>query len=444
MAQFLMGDVASSSINRILGNSFHGDAWSFFVQDDWKVNRKLTLNLGLRYDYQQKPYERNNGHINFDPNGTDPETGLQGIVVFAGRDGQPRSFIDEDYNDFGPRFGFAYDVFGTAKLVVRGGYGIYYPDIFWRNWMGDTTLFSTTTTSYSAIGPGEHAFRFQDGFPYPYTQPGKSLFPGARLGQGTNYNESDKTTPLTQQWNMSVQTQLGRWMIDATYAGNKGNHMNGGGYNLNQVDPDIRFQLQQSLNDKVPNPYAGLVPGGLGAATITRERAMMAYPYYSSVSIRNPRLGNYISHQFQLNVKRRMADGLLVNFAYTNGKRITDTNNVPVNWNLENSNDTGFQNGLYDRQSNRSLDPADVAQRGVVALLYELPVGPGKAWNPDSAVLRKIVGGWQINTIGIMQTGVPLRIRGASNFQANRPNSTGQSAKLDDPTRTSGSTRERL
>ncbi len=436
MAQFLLGEVSSANIQRILGNSWHGYALSFFIQDDWRITRKLTLNLGLRYDFQQKPYERHNGHINFDPNGRDPATGLPGIVVYAGVDGQPRSFMDEDYNDFGPRFGFAYDSFGNGKLVLRAGYGIYYPSIFWRNFFGDTTLFSTTTTQYTAQGPGLRAFLFAEGPPFaPVSAPGASAGPGARLGQSVSWTESDSTTPLTQQWNFSIQTQLGNWMFDATYAGNKGNHFAAAGYNLNQVDPRLRFELKQALNDSVPNPCAGLVPGGLGAAKTSRERTLMAYPCYSSVSIRNPRLGNYLSHQFQLNVRRRMANGLLVNFAYTAGKRISDSEAVPVDWNLENSLDIGFQDGLYNRKVNRSLDPADVSQRGVVSLLYELPMGPGKPFNPGNAVLRTILGGWQVNAIGLMQTGVPLRIRGASNFQANRPNSTGQSAKLDNPSR---------
>ena len=435
LAQFLLGEVTRSRIDRILGAAWHGYALSFFIQDDWRVTRRLTLNLGLRYDFQQKPYERNNGQINFDPNGTDPETGLPGITVYAGVDGQPRSFLDEDYNDFGPRFGFAYDILGTGKMVFRGGYGIYYPSIFWRAFFGNTTLFSSTRTFYTPVAPGAAAHRFDDGFPFaPVESPGAAAGPGARLGQSAQLFESDKTTPLTQQWNASLQVQVGNWLFDATYAGNKGNHFAGAGYNLNQVNPELRFQLGQSLFDRVPNPCAGLVPGGIGAPTTTRERTLMEYPCYTSVWIRNPRLGNYISHQFQLNVRRQLADGFIFSLAYTAGKRIGDGEHAPVNWIFENQS-IGFQDGKYNRRVNRSIDPQDVAQRMVVSAVYELPIGPGKAWNPSSTVLQKILGGWQLNTIGVMQSGLPLIIRGARNFQANRPNSTGRSAKLDNPTR---------
>lgn len=380
LAQFLLGDVTVGSIDRILGNSWHAYAASAFVQDDWRVTRRLTLNLGLRYDFQQKPYERNNGQINFDPTARIPGTPFVGATVFAGVDGQPRTFLDEDHNDFGPRFGFALDVFGTGKTVFRGGYGIFYPSIFFRNFLGNTQLFTTTTTQYVGAAPGFAAFQFSQGFPRPYIEsPGASAGPGALLGQGVSLFESDATTPITQQWNASLQHQVGTWMFEATYAGNKGNHFAASGYDLNQVDPDVRLQLGQSLFTTVPNPYAGLVPGGLGAATTTRERLLMPFPYYAGVAVRNPRLGNYLSHQLQLSITKRMGNGLLVNLAFTGGKKMSDSNLVPVDFGpLEQVTENGYQDGLYNRQLNKSIDPGDVSKRAVISALYGLPFGPGR------------------------------------------------------------------
>ncbi|MEX2260975.1 MAG: TonB-dependent receptor [Bryobacteraceae bacterium] len=431
LAQFLLGEANASFIDRILGNSWHGTAISAFIQDDWKVSRRLTLNLGLRYDWQQKPYERNDGHINFDTIGSVSGSQFAGRTVYAGLDGQPRSFLKEDYNDFAPRVGFALDVFGNGKTVFRGGYGIFYPSIFFRTFMGDTNLFSVTRTTYIAP-PQQRALLFSQGFPFRALEaPGAAAGPLALLGQGVNINEDDGTTPMSQQWNASLQQQVGNWLFDISYSANKGNHFAGSGYNLNQVDPDLRFELQQALNTPVPNPYAGQVPGGLGAATVTRERLLMPYPYYNSVNVRNPRLGNYTSHQLQVSVQKRMRNGLLVNFAYTAGKKISDSALVPVDFGpVEQTNENGFQDGYYNRHLNKSVDPADVSQRLVSSVLYELPFGPGRMWNPASAVLGKIVGGWQVNLIGVIQAGIPITVTGANNFQANRPNSTGVSAKL--------------
>ena len=431
LAQFLTGDVSSAGIDRILGNSWHAFNWSAFVQDDWKVPPGFTLNLGLRWDFQQKPYERNNGQINFDPHCIEPSTGLRGCVVYAGVDGQPRTFMDEDYNDFGPRVGFAYDLTGEGKTVFRAGYSIYYASIFYRHFTGDINLFSSTRTSYVTSTLGEKAFQFSDGFPFPFKEsPGASAGPGARLGHGVTLRESDATTPITQQWNASLQHQAGEWFFDVAYAGNKGNHFTGAGYDLNQVDPATRLALQQNLSSRVPNPNAGLVPGGLGGSTVLYEQTLKAFPHYNSVTILNPRLGNYLSHQLQINIKRPLKKGLLLHLAFTGGKKISDSTHMPVNFGpVEQTNENGFQNGLYDRQVQRSIDPTDVAKRAVVSVLYELPFG-----RSSSSGLSKLIGGWQINTIGVMQDGLPLIIRGASNFQTNRPNSTGKSAKLDNPT----------
>ncbi len=431
LAQFLTGDVSFAGIDRILGNSWQGFNWSWFVQDDWKVTSRLTVNLGLRWDFQQKPYERHNGQINFDPDCTEPSTGLRGCTVFAGVDGQPRTFMEEDYNDFGPRVGFAYDLTGKGQTVFRAGFGVYYPSIFFRSFTGDINLFSRTRTSYRPTTRDQAAFQFSHGFPRPFDEtPGASAGPGARLGQSVTLRESDATTPITQQWNASIQHQTGNWFFDVSYAGNKGNHFTANGYNLNQLHPEWRLQLGQTLFDRVPNPNRGLVPGGLGGGTIEYQQLLRAFPHFQSVTVRNPRLGNYMSHQLQVNVKRPLTDGLLLHVAFTGGKKISDSTQVPVNFGpVEQTNENSFQDGLYSRYVQRSIDPTDVSRRVAISVLYELPFGKGAA-----SALNKLIGGWQINSVGVMQTGLPLIVRGADNFQANRPNSTGQSAKLDNPT----------
>ena len=429
LAALLIGSVSSASAERVLGQSIQAYQTSFFVQDDWKIGRTLMVNLGLRWDFQQQPVERNNGMQNFDFNVVDPATGLKGGLVFAGINGTPRTFRNNDYKDFGPRAGFAWDVFGKGKTVFRGGGAIFYPQMFFRaNFGGSFAGFSNTSTAYTPPGGNTAfpAFQLKDGLPGPLIQPqGAKLGPSAFLGQGVSLTESYGVTPMSMQWNFSLQQQLpGHWLAEATYTANRGEHFIANSYDFNQLDPQ-NLALGLALNNTVPNPYAGKVPGSLGAATITRNQSLRPFPYYTSVNINNPHNGNYNSHLMLLSLEKRMAKGLTVMFSFTGGKVISDSLGVPVDFGpVEQVTENGYQNGKYDRRASKSIDPSDISKRAVVSLLYEIPFAK-----------NRIYGGWQINTIGIMQSGLPLIVRGASNFAANRPNSTGTSAKLDNPTR---------
>jgi hypothetical protein len=429
LATLVLGSVSSASAERVLGQSIQAFETSLFVQDDWKFSRTLTINLGLRWDFQQQPVERHNGMQNFDFNVVDPATGLKGGIVYAGINGTPRTFRKNDFNDFGPRVGFAWDILGKGKTVFRGGYAIFYPQMFFRaNFGGSFAGFSNTSTAFNPPGGNSAfpSFQLQGGLPGPLIQPqGAKLGPSAFLGQGVSLTESYGNTPMSMQWNFSLQHQLpGRWLVEAAYSANRGEHFIANSYDFNQLDPQY-LALGLALNSTVPNPNAGKVPGSLGAATITRNQSLRPFPYYTSVNINNPHNGNFNSQLMLLSVEKRMAKGLTVMFSFTGGKVISDSLGVPVDFGpVEQVTENGYQNGKYDRRVSKSIDPSDISKRAVISLLYEIPFAK-----------KKIYGGWQVNTIGIMQTGLPLIVRGASNFAANRPNSTGTSAKLDNPTR---------
>ena len=425
-ATFLLGAVSGASVTTHLGESQRSHSISSFVQDDWKVTRHLTVNLGLRYDYQAQTVENRNGSTNFDLTCKLPN-GLSGCTVYAGQAGQPRAFRDPDYKNFGPRLGFAWDVFGTSKTVIRGGFGLIFPSQMWRENYGNAAGFAQTATNYVQSNPNLPAFAFRIGFPSSPIQPlGKALGAQPFLGQGVAIDEKDGKTPKSNQMSLSVQQQLkGNWLIDAGYSANIGSGFTAGSYDFNQMDDQFLNQ-GAALRQQVPNPYAGLVPGALGAATITRLQSLKPFPYYSGISIRNPRLGSYNSHLFLLSVEKRMSKGLTVLFSFTGGKVISDSLANPVNFGpVEQVNQIGYQDGKYNRKLERAVDPTDVSKRGVVSLLYELPFGKG------AGLANRLIGGWQVNTIGIMQTGLPLLVTGANNFLANRPNSTGTSANLN-------------
>jgi hypothetical protein len=129
-----------------------------------------------------------------------------------------------------------------------------------------------------------------------------------------------------------------------------------------------------------------------------------------------------------------MAKGMTLLASFTGGKLIDDSVTTPFSWFGDQVGVTGYQNGKYARGWERSIDPTDVSRRLVLSGIYELPFGRGKRFNPSNGFLSKLAGGWQINSITTLQNGLPTRISGASNNLADRPNSTGVSAKVDNPT----------
>lgn len=436
-ATFLLGTVSTATVTRYGGESTAAKSYSLFFQDDWKATRRLTLNLGLRWDYQQWPFERNNGNSNFNPFAVNPETGLPGRIEYAGLD-YGRSAFEPVYNNFGPRVGMALDVFGDGTTVLRAGYSIFYPQIFYRDFFGSTAGFANTVTAYQPPNNNTNlpAFQFRDGLPFTPTEPlGAALGPSFLLSQGVNWDQGNEKVPMSQQWTVSLQRQLpGQWLVDAAYSANQGSNFVANGYDFNQLDPQYQ-SLGLSLQDQVANPYAGMVPGALGGATISRSQSLRHFPYYTSVNVRNPHLGNSTYHAFLLSVEKRLSRGFAILGSYTFAKLISDSAVVPVNFgSVEVGSASGYQNGLYDRRAERSVDPTDVANRLVISGIYELPFGRGRAIGINNGFANAVFGGWQVNVIGTMQGGLPLVVRGANNFLANRPNSTGTSAKLDNRT----------
>ena len=285
-------------------------SWDGFIHDTFLLTRNTTINIGLRYDYQQPPYERNCGTSNFNPSVKDPNTGLLGDMQYACK-GYGKTFLNSDYKNFAPRFGFAYDVSGNGETVIRGGYAIFYPSIFNLNYFGNTQGFATTSTSYNPPGNNTNlpAFLLKDGFPTPPIQPlGSALGTSFLLGQGVSYDQPNQKTPMSQQWDISVQKQLpGKWVIDLAYAGNRGTRLVAGSYNLDQLNLQY-LSNGTALQNPVTNPYSAVVPGSLGSSTIPLQQSLLPYPYYTGVTVRNPHLGNAMYHAGMLTVIHRITD----------------------------------------------------------------------------------------------------------------------------------------
>lgn len=435
-ANFLFGAVSSASITTYLGQGHKGYSASGYFQDDWKAARRLNLNLGLRYDYQSPPMEMNRGTSNFDPFAINPDNNLPGKTTYAGVD-YGDSALAPFKKGFNPRFGFAYDVFGGSRTVIRGGYAVFFSQIFNISYFGNTQGFSNTATSYQPPNNNGNyiAFQLKNGLPFAPTPPqGPKLGPSVFLSQGVSWDQTYEPVPMSQQWSLSLQQKLpASWMVDLTYTANRGSHLAASGYDFNQMDPKY-YELGRGLQDLVANPYAGKVPGSLGSAQITRSQSLRPYPYINGISIRNPSLGNSMYHAMLLSVEKRLSQGFSILASYTAGKLISDNVAVPLNWFGEQVAENGWRNGLYDRRMEKSVDPTDISQRVVLSGIYELPFGKGRRFDPSNRVLNVLASGWQLNSITTMQTGIPLTVRGASNFRADRPNSTGVSASIDNPT----------
>jgi hypothetical protein len=225
-------------------------------------------------------------------------------------------------------------------------------------------------------------------------------------------------------------------VLDVSYLGNRGTHLVAGNYNLNQLDPIYDTTLKSALQNQVPNPYASVIPGGsLGGATISRAQSLLSYPYYTTINVRNPHLGNSMYNAGLLTVQKRLSKGLTFLAAYTKAKLIDDSVASPINFgSIEQVNNNTYQNGKYNRGLERALDPTNVAQRVSISLAYRIPVGRGMLLDAHNRAINAVVGGWQMQSIITMQKGLPILISGANNNLASRPNSTGQSAKLENPT----------
>jgi hypothetical protein len=301
---------------------------------------------------------------------------------------------------------------------------------------GNTAGFANTTTSYNPAGNNTNipAFQFSSGFPSPPLQPlGRALGPAAFLGQSVTYDQPNGKVPMSQQWVASLERQLaGGWLLNAGYTANHVTHETAGSYQLDQL-PMSDLSLGLQLQNQVPNPYAGIVPGSLGSKTISLQQSLLPYPYYSSVTVRYPHEGNSIYHALVLTIQKRYSTGLTLLGSYTAGKLIAGTMVTPMNFGpVSETSITTVQNP-FDRRLERCVDPTDVSQRLVSSGIYELPFGPGKRWAMGNRPLNRLIGGWQVNGILTVQTGVPLAITGASNYLATRPNLVGN-AKLSNRT----------
>src|SRR5262245_15208155 len=382
IASFLLGFPSSGSIDFNPLLSISSTYFAGYVQDDIKVSAKLTLNVGLRYEVETGRRERDDRLSWFDPNVPSPIASrvglpnLPGGLQFAGVGGNPRRQKDTDFNNLGPRGGFAFSV--TDKTVVRGGYGVFYlpmtGDDTGRN-LGGEGFFAATSYVSSLDGGVTPAGRLSNPFPNGLNQPpGSSQGLLTLLGQDIITVFRDDRSAYAQEWNVDVQRELPwAFLFDVAYAGMKSDKLPID-IQLNQL-PEQYMALGPLLLERVPNPFVGLISvGTLSEPTVTRGQLLRPFPQFGGINVRAVHEGSSIYHSLQTKVEKRFSRGFSLLGAYTLSRVLTNVGSrLAINF-----ANPGIQNS-YNLDAERAPGNVDVRHRVVVSYNWELPFGSGRA-----------------------------------------------------------------
>jgi hypothetical protein len=423
VASFLTGFPTGGTID--INGARENSQWyhAVFVQDDWKITNKLTLNLGLRYDYEGAPVEVENRNVRgFDPDATLALTSAaqaayaarpdvipasawraRGGVMFASNDN--RGLWKADGNNIQPRLGFAYKV--NDRTVVRGGWGIYTSPFVFSN--GINQMGYSQSTPFTASQNNGLTFQSTLNNPYPngVLQPaGNSAGPNTFLGQSlTRFMPADGVqNPQLSRFLVNLQRELpGRWLLEVGYAGSHG-------YNLTtdeELNPVPAQYLTTSrvrdqaaidfLAFQVPNPFAGgLLPTGFTGANVARSQLLRPFPQFNNVPT-NGFEGTSRYDSAQIRLEKRFADGYQIIGTYTRSRFTEKVFKL-------NPTDAGFE---------KRLARDDAPNRVTGSILYELPFGRGKRLAGNAGgVLNALIGGWSVNALGQFQSGRPLDFAG--------------------------------
>ncbi|HEY0306622.1 MAG TPA: TonB-dependent receptor [Acidobacteriaceae bacterium] len=441
-ASFLIGKPGSVTATVAGGSVARSFSVNGFVQDDWRVLPSLTVNLGIRYDYQAIPWEKANGFSTlrldqiYSPTpvpGSPGLPGLPGREVYA--NGNSRNFEHENYHDFGPRVGFAWQISSRHHTVLRGGYALYYASAVNQVNTNATDGFGTNTTNYESQSTYGYISQFSDGFPYtPLGLPRTAGGTGMLLGQSPTVQPVSAPTPASQQFALSLNHEFaGKTIVTISLIQNHGTHFPMTGINLNQLSPQNMVLGQAALESPTTNPYSGYgIKGSFGGKNLQVRQALAPYPYFSRIYEYYPHFGGFLGRGAQIVISRPISANLQMQLGYSRSKLLSDplvstiTAPATVQASLQNN---------YAPHSEYGIDPTDVTNRYTGNLTYGLPFGARRTFfNHASTGANRWISGWSVASTFTIESGRPLAITGTNNNTATRPNFVpGVNPKLPHP-----------
>lgn len=431
-ASFLLG-VASGGGFRYPGDTtFQWPYYAWYVQDDFKVNRKLTLNIGLRYEIPVPKRERNLKNSNFCPVCPNAAAGgILGAMVYAGRDGVPERFGETRLNAWGPRLGLAYQV--DSKTVVRTGGAIYFqPSREDGNADNGIQGFGGTFGAVANTLSNGISYQVRDGFT-PFAATVNALRPpiadpatlSRNLLQQTPfyYNPKAGRAPYFGDWNFTIERTLtSNSVLRTSYHGVVGVKLLSRQQAQNQLDPRywqtygslLATPLSQALNNPVVIASGFRLPYPGYPVNLQLQQALRPFPQHSDINSNagGQNDGHSTFHALEASFEHRFSKGLFLLASYTFCKLISTSNGEDAN---------RASDGAVQNQYNRSLDKAvasqDTPHNLRISYVYDLPVGRGQRFGARmNPVLNGIIGNWKISAIHTYVAGVPLVINCNQNF----------------------------
>jgi hypothetical protein len=375
--------------------------YSLFVQDDYRITNRLTLNLGVRWEYQT-PWAEKFGQIGyFDFNAIEPTTGRKGMF----KEDAPGAYEETPRKrNFSPRLGLAWQA--APKTVVRAGAGIFFTTYVGVNAAATDFGNGGFISNFLFLGPAN---------PLPNTPPvggsWNNPFAGGIqtpshtsdfVGQAVRADNFNRHSPYLSDYTLSIQREISPTLLaEVAYVGSKMTHLFWNRQNDQNNPQDV--SLGSQLLQTVPNPFFGqITTGALAAPTVQARQLLRPYPQYQDVLIFRDAYGDMRYNSMTVRVQKQYSHGIMAQLAYTLSKTIANTaqSNTWV---------VGPSNGLYNPNFNRSIEANDVPQRLVLSYVYDLPAGKGKQYL-NHGIGAAVLGGWELSGISAFQSGRPILI----------------------------------